>query len=34
MTALLELEFDLYVHSMIEETILVPAGSILEKECK
>ena len=34
LTALLELEFDLYVHSMIEETILVPAGSILEKECK
>ncbi len=34
LTALLELEFDLYIHSLIEETILVPVGSSLEKDCK
>jgi len=30
--ALYELEFDLYIHSLIEETILIPAGVTLEKE--
>ncbi len=34
LTSLLELEFDLYIHSLIEETVLVPAGSIFEKNCK
>lgn len=34
LTALLELEFDLHIHSLIEEAILVPAGSRLEKDCK
>lgn len=31
LTSLLELEFDLYIHSIIEETILVSAGSRFEK---
>jgi regulator of cell morphogenesis and NO signaling len=30
--ALYELEFDLYIHSLIEETILIPAGMEIEKE--
>lgn len=30
--ALYELEFDLYIHSLIEETILIPAGVSIEKE--
>ena len=30
--ALYELEFDLYIHSLIEETILIPAGVDIEKE--
>ncbi|MEN6323872.1 MAG: hypothetical protein ABFD09_10330 [Proteiniphilum sp.] len=30
--ALYELEFDLYIHSLIEETILIPAGVNIEKE--
>lgn len=34
LTALLELEFDLYIHSLIEESILVPVGSSLENDCK
>ncbi len=29
--ALYELEFDLYIHSLIEETILIPAGVDIEK---
>lgn len=32
LTALFELEFDLYIHSLIEDTILIPLGS--EKERK
>ena len=34
LTSLLELEFDLYIHSFIEEAILVPVGSRFEKNCK
>lgn len=34
LTSLLELEFDLYIHSLIEETVLVTAGSSFEKHCK
>lgn len=34
LTSLLELEFDLHIHSLIEEAILVPAGCRLEHECK
>ena len=34
LTSLLELEFDLYIHSLIEEAILVPVGSRFEKNCK
>lgn len=30
--ALYELEFDLYIHSLIEETILIPAGVNIERE--
>ncbi|MDR0422882.1 MAG: hemerythrin domain-containing protein [Proteiniphilum sp.] len=30
--ALYELEFDLYVHSLIEETILIPSGVDMERE--
>ncbi len=30
--ALYELEFDLYIHSLIEETILIPAGVSIEQE--
>ncbi|HKM44938.1 MAG TPA: hypothetical protein VJY12_05710 [Dysgonamonadaceae bacterium] len=33
LTSLLELEFDLYIHSLIEETILIPAGREFEKDC-
>lgn len=29
--ALYELEYDLYVHSLIEETILIPFGYNMEK---
>ncbi len=31
LTALFELEFDLYIHSLIEDTILIPLGSEKEK---
>ena len=27
-----ELEYDLYIHSLIEETILIPAGIGIENE--
>lgn len=30
--ALYELEFDLYIHSLIEENILIPSGALIEKE--
>lgn len=30
--SLYELEFDLYIHSLIEETILIPSGIDIEKE--
>jgi regulator of cell morphogenesis and NO signaling len=30
--ALYELEFDLYLHSLIEENILIPSGVRIEKE--
>lgn len=30
--ALFELEFDLYIHSLIEDTILIPAGFAIEKK--
>jgi regulator of cell morphogenesis and NO signaling len=30
--ALYELEYDLYIHSLIEETILIPAGIGIENE--
>jgi len=30
--ALYELEFDLYIHSLIEETILIPSGVGIERE--
>lgn len=30
--ALYELEFDLYIHSLIEETILIPSGVNIERE--
>ena len=29
--ALYELEFDLYIHSLIEEKILIPSGVLIEK---
>lgn len=32
LTSLLELEFDLYIHSILEETILVSAGSNFEEK--
>lgn len=31
--SLFELEFDLYIHSLIEETILIPAGQCIEEKC-
>lgn len=30
--SLYELEFDLYIHSLIEETILIPSGVVVERE--
>lgn len=30
--SLFELEYDLYIHSLIEETVLIPFGAYLEKE--
>jgi regulator of cell morphogenesis and NO signaling len=30
--ALYELEYDLFVHSLIEETILIPSGVNIEKK--
>lgn len=30
--SLYELEFDLYIHSLIEETILIPSGMDIERE--
>ena len=30
--ALYELEYDLYIHSLIEETILIPSGIKIEKK--
>jgi len=32
--SLFELEFDLYIHSLIEESILIPAGCRIEEDCK
>lgn len=31
LTAVFELEYDLYIHSLIEETILIPIGKMIEK---
>ncbi len=30
--SLFELEFDLYIHSLIEDSILIPAGYVIEKD--